>query len=310
MTLVDLMTLAQSDRCYRCGYDLRGVADDQPCTECGLLAARSRRPSDELRHTRPGWLRKLSAGIVLLLLALAAAVVGPLVASAVMDRVYSGAWGWFGGTPAAVFHMAMLAADVAALLGVLAVVLLTTPEGYPPADHADRRRRWALRVMSLVPLAAVALWHATIEQAYGRAPPWFARTLSVEDWRWVCLSLATLGCSPLPLLLCLQLRSLARRARSAHLAEHCAIVGVGNSLTLIYVPILVLLIANAERWGFGMNWNGRSEIALLLTATLCTAAVLFALWNAYLLVRFAVAFGVVARQLRRQWVRDDRALRA
>ena len=40
------------DECYRCGYNLLGIADDQACPECGLLAQRSRRVTDELHDTR------------------------------------------------------------------------------------------------------------------------------------------------------------------------------------------------------------------------------------------------------------------
>ena len=59
-----------ADTCYRCGYALRGVANDRPCPECGLLAERSRRVSDELHNSRPRWLRRISRGVNVLLFAL------------------------------------------------------------------------------------------------------------------------------------------------------------------------------------------------------------------------------------------------
>src|SRR2546430_3389303 len=72
-------TQSPADACYRCGYDLRGIADDQPCPECGLLARRSRRASDELHNTRPRWLRRISRGANLILLAIVVAVAWPFV---------------------------------------------------------------------------------------------------------------------------------------------------------------------------------------------------------------------------------------
>ena len=58
------------DGCLRCGYNLSGIANDQPCPECGLLAERSRRITDELHQTRPKWLKRLSRGVWLIVLAL------------------------------------------------------------------------------------------------------------------------------------------------------------------------------------------------------------------------------------------------
>src|SRR5687767_5760229 len=68
--------------CMRCGYDLRGLSDETACPECGLLAQRSRLPTEELKHARPRWLWKLSVGIWLVLLA----------------QMAGFAWGMFGET--------------------------------------------------------------------------------------------------------------------------------------------------------------------------------------------------------------------
>src|SRR3712207_3483647 len=108
-----------TDVCYRCGYDLRTLADNQPCSECGLLAARSRRPTDELHHTRPGWLRRLAWGVWLILLAMATPFVGAggfeLLRQYAWNGVQSAKWTmstYF----AVVRHGAFLGADLAAVL--------------------------------------------------------------------------------------------------------------------------------------------------------------------------------------------------
>src|SRR5205085_3553765 len=82
-----------------------------------------------------------------------------------------------------------------------------------------------------------------------------------------------LALAPQPLLLFLQLRSLAKRARSAHLAEHCVIVGIGNSVTLLYVPILIVVTQYASDLGLGAYWGGRSQIALAMVLLLAVASI-------------------------------------
>src|SRR3954447_25278815 len=60
---------ARLRRCFRCGYDLRGLPPGGNCPECGLAVERSSVEGDELWHAPPAWLAKLSWGARLVLLA-------------------------------------------------------------------------------------------------------------------------------------------------------------------------------------------------------------------------------------------------
>jgi len=122
----------------------------------------------------------------------------------------------------------------------------------------------------------------------------------------IAATLATIGCMPLPLLLFCRLRNLAKRARSAHLAEHCMIVGAGASLSLLYVAFVWVLTTNGDEW-FGTWWTGRSQVLLVLELILGVLACLFFLWAVYLLVRFSIAFWMAGRKLRRKWREADRS---
>lgn len=294
------------DDCYRCGYALRGIADDQPCPECGLVAGRSRRPSDELHDTRPRWLRRIALGAGLILLAILSVPVWMFGMEAITDWV--GGWVGSATTWYRVRQTAWLYAfELSALLLLAGVFLLTSREGYEPADEADRRLRRLLRVAAAAPFAALAVVHVDLEWALLTTGSPF----SVPDWSIVemcAFALGTIGCVPLPLLLFRHLRGLAGRARSAHLAEHCTIVGVGTSITLMCVPAVVMLFENAAQWGLGEGWVRRSNMSLLVALVLSVAATLFPLWSLYLLLSFAVAFRRAARRLRRQWLSNDRAL--
>jgi hypothetical protein len=308
-TTADLVVTAE-DTCYRCGYDLRGIADDQPCPECGLLAERSRRPTDELHHTRPGWLRRLAWGVRLILLAIGAAVLWPFatyVGQAQLAVSIAGTSSW--AYPLWI-HLMWVGGDVAVGLLLGGVWLLTSREGFPPADRADAwRRRW-LRIVALAPLGALVLLHTTSQlsaNASARAGGLGYRDPFDGPLPIVAFCLATLGGAPFLVLLYLQLRSLAKRARSAYLAEHCVIVGVGNALTLVYIPAFALVMNNAERWGWGADWTSRSKVALAMVLAVAVSSILFALWNCYLLSMFSTAFAVASRKRRKAWHLADRS---
>ena len=100
---------------------------------------------------------------------------------------------------------------------------------------------------------------------------------------------------------------MAKRAHSAHLAEHCLIVGLGTALSLLYVDLVLILFENAEAFGLGSNWTNSSNWSLMLLLAMLVAATLFPLWSLYLLIRFAIAFSKAHRQLRRKWARADRS---
>jgi hypothetical protein len=200
----------------------------------------------------------------------------------------------------------------------LGVLLLTRRESYAPADLADRGlRRW-LRIAALAPILALAA-----EGVYDRqqSTNWRAprKVWIMVNGMWVVQAphpwlhsaafyVATLGAAPIPLLLFLRLRGLARRARSAHLAEHCVIVGIGTTVALLYLFALIEIMDHAPQWGWDQYWPTRTNVSLVLLLIMFVTVCLFILWSLYLLVRFAIAFSRATREIRRKWKRDDRSL--
>ncbi|HEV2295710.1 MAG TPA: hypothetical protein VGR35_17820 [Tepidisphaeraceae bacterium] len=195
------------DECYRCGYPLLGIEDEHACPECGLLARRSRRTTDELHNTRPRWLARISRGANLILLSILIAAVWPFMWGMLVEGFY---WRWMR-TPLG-FMLPMIGLDVAAILLLLGAWLLTSREGYPPADQADRRLRLALRLSATVPLFAVLTGNLRAWSVYriGIRGPFLSDWEILELIIWI---LCSIGLIPLPLLLFAQLRGLANRAQ-------------------------------------------------------------------------------------------------
>jgi hypothetical protein len=136
----------------------------------------------------------------------------------------------------------------------------------------------------------------------GAGDPWSA----TAD---ILLLLTMVAAVPLPWLLFVQLRNLAKRARSAHLAEHCTIVGAGTSAVAGVVALLMIYEDIARRLGWDIEWMHRSA-GLAVVTIISVAAMLFGLWSIYLLLRFAIAFYRASRQLRQAWSIDDRSATA
>lgn len=299
------------DNCYRCGYPLLGIADEQGCPECGLLARRSRRTTDELHNTRPRWLRRISRGADLILLAVVLVLAWPYVWHLPVRH----GWGYLSSLSSLSAYgvhvwelLSRLGTFGAATLVLVGAWLLTAREGYPPADRADRRLRVWLRLCAMIPLIGAALqsgFGIVRYSAFGS--PWYDG-IDWTMWGDIGWPLFLLAVIPLPLLLFAHLRGLARRARSAHLAEHCAIAGVGTSATLALVAAFIVVVEHSDEWGFGTYWFERSTSAFVGLFILALAGSLFLLWSLYLFVRFVHAFRRAARALRGKWRDDDRSL--
>ena len=304
MTLADQPT-AQADDCYRCGYALHSIGDDQPCPECGLLARRSRRVTDDLHRTRPRWLRRIAFGTTLIFLGVVLMGTFPLIASQLAEILRT--WRSLQISPTwspllPLFTLSPM--SVATLILFTGTLLLTSREGYAPADHADRWRRGALRALGAQ--ATVGIISVNVEMHVN------SNGIVIGSGANAALAVLQMICAisiiPFPLLLFAHLRSLARRVRSAHLAEHCAIVGAGMTATLLVFFATSTASNHAQRLGLSRDWISRSTIGLGLVVGLIVMMALFAIWSVYRLVRFAIAFRRAARALRREWHCDDRSV--
>lgn len=131
-------------RCIPCGYNLRGLALDGVCPECGTPVRQSLL-RDDLRLADPVWLRKIQRGLLLLMLAIGA-VVGTVLAFMLVARLLITVTADVIGD-ALVLMMMVLIYLAAPVIGVCGLILSTTPEppGAVQAEDVPGRRftRWA-----------------------------------------------------------------------------------------------------------------------------------------------------------------------
>lgn len=281
------------DLCFRCNYDVRGIPDDRPCPECGLLAGRSRMPTDELRHARPRWLRWLSAGIYLILTAELMVGVSVVMAWILQDRPWN--------DPIRIFferwQLPTLAITLACALLFAGVLALTRPEGRPAADNADRGRRRLIRQFAFLPLLGSLIMWGELLRFYG--PMWFA--LAWPRWAGIAAALLlNLSGVPLALLGCYHLRTLARRVLDASLAEHCMIVGWGWAFSVLGFSAMLWWEHESPAWRGG-HWRIFVLFAFIL------ASALFHLWTTYLMLVFGYRFARASAAARRAWAESDAA---
>src|SRR5688572_22931882 len=128
--------------CVRCDYDLRGLAPDARCPECGLLVRYSDPVHASLRHAPPGWLASLSWGARLALVSFLLFLLLPSVSSPA-----------FASIPTQLFplFLAVLASGVTAIF-VLGAWLLTRPHmRFAPPNGVVRL---AARFTAFLPLVS------------------------------------------------------------------------------------------------------------------------------------------------------------
>jgi hypothetical protein len=275
--------IAEDVPCQECGYNLRGLAEDDQCPECAAPISRSTR-RDLLRFADPRWLQRLALGSRLVIfgsIGIFAADIGGLVATWLLTNR----------------SMEVLETlhEVAGLVraGLLLVVaaggwLLTTPEpgGAGPERRVGARKvaRWCLAIVMagtvfvrIGPDALVAL---------ARYP----RSLA-----------ALVGAATV--LVCL--RALVLRIPHESLARQTRIVTWGyvtcHAVQFALAVTFTLFIWPSVRAGVPFSPSPAMQVYPWVSSVVGAAALAFGVLGLIVLIRSAVAFGRAAAAARAAW---------
>jgi len=179
-----------------------------------------------------------------------------------------------------ILHKALLLA--LALAFTAGAWLLTRPQ--PRFDTTPPAHRWLVRTLAGLLLAQVVLLDL------GN----FAGSIPLLRAAW----LLAFTFVAFPLLLMLHLRRLAQRVLDPRLAQHCAIIGYGASAALL-LQSASLFTPDAWYRGPAGRWT------LPATVVLAAAGLMFVIWSALTLLRFALAFARAWRASRDAWDAAD-----
>ena len=250
--------------CIRCHYDLRGLADDARCPECGLPLYWTLRAPENLSQYPATWVTTMSRAVRLLMIA------------------YAGVFFLFVGESVEVLprseDLLLTVLALAAALQLIGAWMLSRSSGHW-SEPAAPINRWILRLspIGLVLSAAAAIW-----------VNW--------DYSELLMTLVAAGAIaglPTPTALFIRLRTVARMIADPHLAEHSIIVGWGFVGSIALCGIMALLQSQHRQLPL---WLG-----LTLAMAIGVSALLFLLWGAFIFFSCMVDFGRAAKVARAQW---------
>lgn len=266
--------------CVHCGYNLRMQHGNARCPECGSAIVDTLTLSEELASSRPGWLRGLAIGSVLLILAR----VGLLVIYAALYNSERRLAGWY--------------AIVAATCYLLGTYLITRRE-HPYLQAKDQRRAMAQRTLALAVLSCIAA--GLLYRIYfPRAWPWsinlgFTVIGSTGYWSWPTVMFLVGGW----LVYCISvvveyrfLAGLAGRLLDKFMIEHCIIAGIGAGITS---ALMLFVTRDLFRSIFAMP-----VARTIFFLAICVFWLLFAIWTGFMNVYCAGRF------IEQSWMASER----
>jgi hypothetical protein len=264
-------SIEQDLPCVHCGYNLRTLQSTMRCPECGLLASDTLTLSAELSRSRPGWLRWLVVGNLMLL---ASRLMLVLVYAAANDPEAAGVFA--------------LATSAIYLIGIF---LLTFNE-HPFLRSPSRGPASWLRLLASASLLLVIA--GVCEQRFRLLPPglggvgtgYLTMGGALLIFGWICYC----ACVVLELYF---LAQLAGRLLDDFMDEHCRIAGIGAGASNL---LALWLTRNIDRWWrtFVQPWSAWTWFGVMLVW------LLFLVWSAFMNGYCAFCF------LQQSWIADQR----
>jgi hypothetical protein len=276
--------LAEDLPCQECGYNLRGLAEEDRCPECAAPVNGSTR-RDLLRFADPRWLQRLALGSRIIVIACVSIIVldlAPAVLSAPFVNLGAETMG-------VLFTGYRLLRAGLTLLVVGGGWLLTTAEPASPAAERTVSVRKVARWCLVIVIAGTVLPYLGVS----------AVTVAARYPRSLAVLVATAA-------VLVHLRALVLRIPHESLARHTRIVtrGAVTCLTLSFVSSLVVTfyLLPAMRGGGSLD-SAALDVLSWVGVVIGAATLAFCVLGVSVLIRSTRAFGRAAAAARGAW--DD-----
>ncbi len=247
--------------CLHCGYNLRGMAADKRCPECGMEVGRSLR-GDQLRYSDPRWVRTIARGANLIMWSVIA-FVAMILLGIVVSLVLAENHAYVPDILPIIFQLLLL---LPAVLFAAGVWIVTIPEfGVLESSGWSLRNvlRWAMVFFVPISILDISLHNVWTMDA------------TVLDLAAALVGLVVI------VTLFLYAHRLTIRIPDYELAIQIRIVTWGDGICLAgYILLIVFVHAS----GINRTINGFRDIAVLALALLIGLLV-FIIWSFILTIR-------------------------
>lgn len=269
--------------CVHCAYNLRSLQSTAKCPECGLPVNDTLALSTELAKSRPGWLRCLATGNILMLLA-------RLILLGIYISIFSMHYTRYNWSTAALLAIGMS-------VTYLAATFLLTRREHPHLPSPDHKRVFIQRNLATASLICITGAAGYQDYLFNIRRGLGFMGLTRMNWDISTQTLLILGWLLYCVCVVLEYRYLAKlagRLLDNFMTEKCRIAGIGAAVSSVLVIGVMPIIVD---W-FAIPQN---QLLFALILGVIVLWILFLVWTGFMNVYCAIRFTQQSKFAAARW---------